>query len=307
MYNAPVCDRTVRLREPPLIRDLQPLLGWLCTLGLSIRRGEQVPKVSNGKTLVNYDRRGSGPAALLFNHSGTSNLSWSERFLETLAADFSVITLDHRGTGLSSPVSSEFSIADLAVDGLAVLDAVSIDEALIIGTSMDGMVAQEFALNHPTRVSSLVLMGTLAGSSVRVPAEGWVDELFAKAFQVDDIVERWRQLLPTIYSPTYLERYEDLALELELKGLRFTTSDTLKWHGVAVGKFDAYERLTNMTIRTMIVHGTADPIIPFENGEILSKQVPNGEFVSLVGVGHLPAVEQPVEMAARILKFETAS
>ena len=266
-----------------------------------------MPEVSNGKTLVNYDCRGSGPAALLFNHSGTSNLSWSERFLETLAADFSIITPDYRGTGLSSPVSSEFSIADLAVDGLAVLDAVSIDEALIIGTSMGGMVAQEFALNHPTRVSSLVLMGTAAGRSVRVPGEAWVDELFAKAFQVDDIVERWRQLLPTIYSPTYLQRYEEVALELELKGLRFTTNDTLKWHGVAVSKFDAYERLINMTTRTMIVHGTADPIITFENGEILSKRVPNCEFVSLSGVGHLPAVEQPREMARRIIKFVTAS
>ncbi|MCZ6666924.1 MAG: alpha/beta hydrolase, partial [Gammaproteobacteria bacterium] len=118
-----------------------------------------MPTTKNGSVIVNYDIRGTGPAAILFNHSGTSNLSWSERFLEALADELTVITPDHRGTGRSSHASVEFSLADLAADGRAVLDEERIDEAVIIDTSMGGCVAQEFTLGFPQRVSSLVLMG----------------------------------------------------------------------------------------------------------------------------------------------------
>ena len=117
-----------------------------------------MPNTRNGSIVVNYDIRGVGPTAILFNHSGTSNLSWSERFLESLVEAFTIVTPDHRGTGLSSPALSEFSLADLATDGLAVLDAEGIEEAVVIGTSMGGAVAQEFALNFPDRISSLVLL-----------------------------------------------------------------------------------------------------------------------------------------------------
>jgi pimeloyl-ACP methyl ester carboxylesterase len=82
-----------------------------------------MPNVRNGSIIVNYDIRGAGPAAILFNHTSTSNLSWSERFLESLAEELTVVTPDHRGTGLSSPALVEFSLADLAADGIAVLDA----------------------------------------------------------------------------------------------------------------------------------------------------------------------------------------
>jgi len=262
-----------------------------------------MPAAHNAKTVVNYDRLGSGPAALLFNHSGTSNLSWSERFLETLAKSFTVIAPDHRGTGLSSPAKSEFSMADLAADGRAVLDREGIERAIVIGTSMGGAVAQEFALIFPERASSLVLIGTFAGNTQRVPPDPWVIELIERASRIGDKVERWRQMLPTVYSSTFLEQHGDFALELELKGLRYATEETFEWHGLATRKFEAYERLAGLSLRTLVIHGTADPIMPFENGRILARQVPNSKLVALDGVGHLPAVEEPIATAGRIREF----
>jgi len=116
-------------------------------------------------------------------------------------------------------------------------------------------------------------------------------------------VESLRRMLPSIYSPPFLAQHEDLVLELELKGRLFNTAETLKWHGVAVSKFDAYDRLPSISAPTLVVHGIDDPIIPIENGEILAGRIPNAEFVSLEGIGHLPAVEVPMEMAGRILSF----
>lgn len=141
-----------------------------------------MPTTQHESNMVNYDIRGTGSAAILFNHSGTSNLSWSERFLETLAEEFVVVTPDHRGTGLSSPASGEFSMADLAADGHAVLEAERIDDrVIVVGTSMGGAVAQEFALTYPQRVSSLVLLGTFAGMEQRIGPDPGVMDLIEQA------------------------------------------------------------------------------------------------------------------------------
>jgi len=266
-------------------------------------RSSAMPSAQNGSIIVNYDIRGSGPAALLFNHTSTSNLSWSERFLESLAEQLTIVTPDYRGTGLSTPASSEFSLSELAADGVAVLDAEGIEKAVVVGASMGGAVAQEFALNFPDRLSSLVLLGTFAGNEHFVPPDPGVMTLFEQALKAESRIERWRQMLPASYSLAFLQSHEDLALELELKGLRYTTDDTIKWHGRALSKFDAYDRLPSISVRSLVMHGTADPIIPFENGQILARKLTNSEFVALDGVGHLPAVEKPLEIADLIRNF----
>jgi pimeloyl-ACP methyl ester carboxylesterase len=262
-----------------------------------------MPNVRSGPAVVNYDIRGAGPAAILFNHSSTSNLSWSEIFLESLAEEFTVVTPDHRGTGLSSPVSEAFSLADLAIDGVAVLDAEKIDKAVVIGTSMGGAVAQEFALNFPDRLSSLVLMGTFAGNKQLVGPDPDGIALFEQASSLNSKVARWRYALPANFSREYLRENENLALELELKGFRYLTDETLKWHGQAVSKFEAYDRLPSVSAPCLVMHGTADPILPLLNGQILAERLTDCEFVALQGVGHLPAVEKPIETATAIRRF----
>jgi 3-oxoadipate enol-lactonase len=262
-----------------------------------------MPNTRNGSVVVNYEVRGAGPAAILFNHTSTSNLSWSERFLETLAEALTIVTPDYRGTGLSSPALTEFTLADLAADGIAVLDAEKIDRATVIGASMGGAVAQEFALSFPDRVSALVLLGTFSGNKHLVPPDPRVIKIFERALEVETKVERWRQALPATYSQEFLRGHEDLALELELKGLRYTTDDTLRLHGRAISAFDAYDRLPSVAVRCLVIHGTADPVIPFENGEILAERLPGSELVALQDVGHLPAVERPLETADLIRRF----
>ncbi|MEJ2088314.1 MAG: alpha/beta hydrolase [Gammaproteobacteria bacterium] len=259
--------------------------------------------VQHGENVIHYDIRGSGEPILLFNHSGTSNLSWSERFLEGLAAEHTIITPDHRGTGGSSPAAEGLCMVDLAQDGIAVLRQEGIDRAAAVGASMGGAVAQEFALAFPEVVDSLVLLGTYAGESVRVAPEPWVDEVYSRIFQEPDVVKRWRMLLPTVYGAGFLERHEEVALELELKGARYTSNETLERHGAAVRAFDAFERLPDLDVRTLVVHGTADPIIPIANGELLADRIRNSELLRLEGVGHLPATERPFEVADRIRRF----
>ena len=262
-----------------------------------------MPTIQTDSNRINYDIRGAGSAAILFNHSGTSHLGWSERFLEALAEELTVVTVDYRGTGHSSPASSAFSLLDLAADGHAILKAEGIDDAIVIGTSMGGAVAQEFTLAFPQRVTALVLLGTFAGQEHLVPADPSVLEPLEALSMPMSKIERWRRLLPTIYSATFLEQHEDLALELELKGSQFTTEETIARHGAAVSEFELYERLSSISAPTLVIHGMEDPIIPVENGRILAGRISNSIYVELEGVGHLPAVEKPFDVAGRILSF----
>ena len=256
--------------------------------------------------VVSYDVRGRGDAAILFNHSSTSSLAWSELFLETLAAKLTVVTVDYRGTGHSSLGSTPFSLLDLAADGRAVLQQERIRRATVIGTSMGGAVAQEFALAFPEQVAVLVLMGTFGGQSRFLPPDATVLKLveeFLPRWTEHGKIEWWRRLLPTVYGAMFLKEHEDLALELELKGSRFTTSETIARHGAAVSAFELYERLPSISAPTLIVHGAEDPIIPARNGEILATRIPDSEYIELKDVGHLPAVERPLEVADRVLRF----
>lgn len=256
--------------------------------------------------VVGYDVRGKGDAAILFNHSSTSSLAWSELFLETLAANLTIITVDYRGTGHSSLGDTPFSLRDLAADGSAVLRKERIDQAMIIGTSMGGAVAQEFALAFPEQVTALVLMGTFGGQSHFEPPDTKVLKLveeFLPRWTEFGKIEWWRRLLPTLYGTAFLKEHEDLALELELKGSRLTTGETIARHGAAVAAFESYERLPSIVAPALIVHGAEDPIIPARNGEVLASRIPKSEYVGLKGVGHLPAVERPMEVADRVLRF----
>ena len=254
--------------------------------------------------LIGYDVRGKGPAAMLFNHSGTSSLSWSERFLEALAETLTVITIDYRGTGHSSLGSTPFSLRDLAADGRAVLQKEGIARTAVIGTSMGGAVAQEFVLAFPAQVTMLVLLGTFAGQRHRVAPAPEVLEIVEEVLpRWDELgsIERWRRLLPTLYGPSFLREHENLALELELKGSRFTTSGTIARHGEAVGAFESHDRLPAISVPTLVVHGAEDPIIPAKNGAVLAGRIPDAAYIELEGVGHLPAVERPLEVADHVL------
>jgi 3-oxoadipate enol-lactonase len=266
-----------------------------------------MPSARNGSSDVFFEIRGAGPPVILFNHSGASNLGWSDRFLVAMAEAFRIITPDQRGTGLSSPATDEFSLKDLATDGAVVLDALGIARTIVVGTSMGGAVAQEFALNYPERVSALLLLGTFAGGKHFVPPHPDVMALFDQASRIDSTLERSRRMLPTLYTSAFLARHEELALELHLKGSRYTTEQTMKRHRQAVSQFEAYARLPALSLPAMIIHGTADSIIPIENGRILASRIADSEFVPLEGIGHLPATEAPLETARLIRDFAAKS
>src|ERR1700704_3364416 len=116
-----------------------------------------------GDIELSYERSGAGPPLLLIMGMSGTALHWGEPFLELLRRDFELIAYDHRGVGASTRLEGEVTIAQMAEDASALLSALEVESAHVLGISMGGMIAQELALNHPEQVRTLTLGCTYCG------------------------------------------------------------------------------------------------------------------------------------------------
>src|SRR5687768_15706247 len=114
---------------------------------------------TNGQVLY-YEVHGEGPALVLVMGIGYDSSLWTLAQVPALSTQFRVVLVDNRDAGRSSKASHSYSIADMADDLVGLLDALGIQRTHLMGLSMGGMIAQEFALRYPDRLDRLVLAGT---------------------------------------------------------------------------------------------------------------------------------------------------
>src|SRR6202046_4175973 len=126
--------------------------------------------VENQGAKIYWDEQGSGEPLLLIMGLSYPSYMW-HRTRPLLVKNYRTIAFDNRGVGQSDVPPGVYSIALMASDAAAVLDAAGVESAHVFGVSMGGMIAQEFALQYPKRVRSLVLGCTAAGGPTAVRAD----------------------------------------------------------------------------------------------------------------------------------------
>src|SRR5688572_23848333 len=126
--------------------------------------------VTNQNIRLRYDLTGAGPAVLLIMGLGLPAAAWW-RSIPVLNRSLRVIAFDNRGSGGSDRPPGPYSMADMATDAAAVLDAAGVEHAHVYGISMGGMIAQELALRHARRVRSLVLGASSPGGRAATPPD----------------------------------------------------------------------------------------------------------------------------------------
>jgi pimeloyl-ACP methyl ester carboxylesterase len=253
------------------------------------------------------------PAVLLVMGAGASMLSWEDEFCERLASGGRfVIRYDHRDTGRSvtyEPGAPEYTGDDLVADAAGVIDAVGVSRAHVVGMSMGGAIAQLLALDYPDRVSSLTLISTSSGPDSDLPAMS--DELRAyfaepppqpnwsdREAVIDYIVEDER-----VYAAR--SRPFDEAERRELAGRIFDRSIDLAAsmtnHFILDGGESWRERLGEIRVPTLVLHGTEDPLFPIGHARALAREIPGARLLTLEQTGHeLPRATWDVVVPAML-------
>jgi 3-oxoadipate enol-lactonase len=259
-----------------------------------------VSVVSAGEIELSYERGGSGPPLLLIMGLSGSALTWGEPFLERLRHDFETIVYDHRGVGQSSRMEEPFTIAQLAEDAAGLLDALEIDSVHILGVSMGGMVAQELALSHPEHVRTLTLGCTYCGGDGSSRATPEVAQRLAEGSRSGDRERAVRAYWEANVSVAFAEDANAYAAYRANALQRRVAVPVIAAQLRAIAAHETLTRLHQLTMPTLIVHGTADQIIPVENAHLIAAQIPGSRLEIFDGVGHLFFLERPERSAALV-------
>ena len=168
--------------------------------------------VENQGATIYWDEKGRSAPVLLIMGLGYPSYMW-HRTRPVLATRYQTIALDNRGVGRSDVPTGPYPIALMASDAAAVLDAAGVESAHVFGVSMGGMIAQEFALQYPKRVRSLILGCTAAGGPSAVRAEPEATQMLTARSRMSP-EEASEAAVPFIYdAATPRERIEeDLAI-----------------------------------------------------------------------------------------------
>jgi pimeloyl-ACP methyl ester carboxylesterase len=248
--------------------------------------------VESGGTTLYWESAGAGEPVLLVMGLGMPATGWW-RTIPVLARLFRVIVFDNRGCGRSGRPRGPYALTQLVDDTLAVLAAAGEESAHVYGISLGGMVAQELALRAPGRVRSLVLGATTAGGSEHEPPDEEVIGFLARRGSMPPEEGVWASI-PYMYGPATLQHAAARVAEDVEQRLRFSV-DRVGYLAqlAAAWQHDTATRLDGISMRTLVLHGNADRIVPIANGRRLAERLPAARFHELDGAGHLYMTDAP--------------
>lgn len=243
---------------------------------------------------VCYETYGSpdDPALVMINGLGSQMVRWPQGFLDLfLAAGLRVIVFDNRDVGHTTKFADaeQYTIDDMADDVAALLDHIGISAAHIAGQSMGGMIAQVLAIRHPDRVLSLASIMSATGDDPVLSVDPDVVQIFTEppASTREQVIEqdvRHRRVMSGPGFPFDQDAMRDLATRTYD---RCYAPDGRARQMLAVrSAAPRAKALSTLDVPAVVVHGTADRLVPVENGKKTAEAIPGAELVLIDGMGH---------------------
>ena len=260
----------------------------------------------NGSEIA-YELRGTSQAearaTIVMIHGAQGDQTMFAGMASAFTNTYRVLTFDQRGSGLSAKPDMPYSIAMLADDTAALMDHLGIPSAHIIGVSMGGMIAQEFALRHPPKVRALVLGCTTPGGpkSIRLGGDALTNAYSTKPMTPE---ERGKALAEAAFTKGYLAGHPEIvASMIEERRNRPIDSVGFAHRMKAAFEHDTYDRLSEIRCPTLVITGKDDALISWENSRILAERIKGAEQVILEPAGHCFWLEQPEQSRDAIARF----
>lgn len=236
------------------------------------------------------------PAILLIHGACASMLWWEEELCERIATNSRyVIRFDNRDTGrsVSYPTGQPgYSLKDMVGDAVGILDVLGINRAHFVGRSMAGATITQAALNHAGRVASLTFVSTTLGGADLSPMSQEFTEYTSsgKPDPADSTaVVEFLVGLMRVYSggSPYFDEGAMLALaERDVARTKNIASCLTNHFVIDLGDEPIRDRLNEIKVPTLVVHGKQDPVFPLDHGQALQKAIPGAELLIMEKAGH---------------------
>ena len=283
-----------------------------------------MPEIAANGVTLEYETYGNPahPPLLLIMGLGAQLTLWPIELVDALVArGYRVIRYDNRDIGLSTkftaagvpdlpavmmammsgkPPALPYTLTDMADDAAALLTALGIDRAHIVGASMGGMIAQLVAINHADRVASLTSIMSTTGNPTLPPAK---PEAMAALMErpttaeLIDVLALGLRISRAIGSPGYPAPEDRLRTRIERDFRRsFHPTGAGRQMAAIMADGDRRERLKAVTAPTLVIHGEVDPLVPVEGGKDTAAAIPGATLLTIPGMGH----DLPLELVDRI-------
>ena len=282
---------------------------------------------------INIAYRDYGPInatpILLVTGLGAQLTLWPEFLIKDLQENnFRPIVFDNRDVGLSTrfssqpsqtlnyikyflfiPINSEYTIEDMASDGIAVLDHLDIDSAHILGMSMGGMISQELVAQHPQRTKSFTMISSTASTPnpFNGPKFKVTQQLLKRSAAKNDIEGRIDQsikLFELIGTPG--KSYDTPQFRNNMRAYIKRGGDDggfLRQMAAIIGSQNRKELLKSINTPTLIIHGDIDPLIKVKNAYAAEKLIQSSKLEIVEGMGHLLDEESYKKFQFRLINF----
>ncbi|HWD33870.1 MAG TPA: alpha/beta hydrolase [Pseudomonas sp.] len=272
--------------------------------------------------------RDSDPALLLVMGLGGQLIHWPDEVVVALCQQgFRVIRYDNRDVGLTrwrqSPasanltyqvlryklglsVSAPYSLNDMAEDGLELMDALRVQRFHVLGVSMGGMIAQHMAAVAPERVESLTLIMSSSGAQgLPTPSPALVQLLARReAPNREAALEQQADLLAALGSPQVKDDRQALLQQAAQSYDRAFNPEGVERQIMAIlAEPSRVELLNSLRLPTLVVHGTADPLLPVMHGVHLAAHIRGSQLKLIPGLAHRFQEQFKVPLLAAVLPY----
>lgn len=263
-----------------------------------------------GRKLAYNEVRPTNPAdakgaILLLTGLGSKRLGWAKQ-LDIFGREYRTIAMDYRDTGDSDAVSESYTVADLADDAAALLSALGIARAHIVGISLGGFTALQFALRHADLLERLVLVSTSAGGSTHVAPTGEIAALLTPEPGVEvgeRAIHTYSRIMASGFVAAHPKELERIAETARYRPQR--PAAYMRQLQATLGH-DVADALHQISAPTLVIHGDLDPLVPPANGAYLATQITGARYIVYPGVGHIPIVERADDFNRDVLAFLAA-
>ena len=270
-----------------------------------------MPQVQANEIQIEYETFGSPQARplLLTMGLGGQMILWDEDFCEALAErGHYVVRYDNRDVGLSTKfeeagepdlasmmldpaaaLEPPYTLEDMAADGVGLLDALEIDSAHVCGASMGGMIVQTMALRHRDRVRSMTSIMSTTGNKDLPPADPAVSArlLMEAPRNREEAIERAVETFKVIGSPGF--DFDEAAVsDKAARGYDrcFLPAGQARQLAAILSQSNRVPELQQLDLPCLVIHGTADPLVPVEGGKDTASAIAGAELWLVEGMGH---------------------